>query len=213
LLVALAGALGPSASAALPGSSGADQPCDAWQVEYALSANLTLRDTPHGTGDGTYGVGPGRAVLLFYGPDHRQVQLLGYAMRERFQIEPSSIVGSADIDVDLTTTTAQGCGVAQGVLEGNTVRWTSRVRGYRSDGTTTCDGGLCGKFGAPPEGQAPWGLRPQDVTFGGFTFGPDGKTFTMANTFVETSRNPQQTAFVSLSGREVRRVCVQNPCR
>jgi hypothetical protein len=124
------------------------------------------------------------------------------------------LFGSATIDVDITTQSAQGCGVAYGIVSGRTLNWTSRVRAYRSDGITTCDGGLCGKFGAPPEGQAPWTLRPQDVTFGAFTFSPDGRTFTMPKTFVEASRSPQQTAFVELSGREVRRVCVDpGACR
>src|SRR5579863_2874551 len=92
---------GAVAVALLVGASPPSEPrqdpaakCDAWQIEYALAGSLTLRDTPHGSGDGTYSVGPGRAVLLFYGPDGTQVQLLGYAMRERFLIEPSAFIGS-----------------------------------------------------------------------------------------------------------------------
>jgi hypothetical protein len=206
--------LGVAVSVNAPAARGQaepSQPCDAWRVEYALAANLTLTDTPHRSGDGTYRVGPGRAVLLFRGQD---VQLLGYSMQEHFPVQPRSIVGSADIDVNLVTRSDEGCGVAHGVLQGNVLHWTSRVRNYRSDGTTTCEGGLCGKFGAPKEGTNPWGLRPQDVTFGSFTFAPDGKTFTMPNTFVETSKDPQQTAHVALAGREVRRECVPaNTCR
>ncbi len=193
------------------------QPCDALQIEYDVAANLTLTDTPHGSGNGTYRVGPGRVVLLFpqgLGPGPRPVQLLGYSMQEHFAVRPSSVIGSADIDVNLLTQSAQGCGVATGVLEGNTIRWTSHVRDYRSDGTTHCEGGLCGKFGAPKEGTNPWRLKPQEVPFGAFTFSPDGKTFTMPSTFVETSKDPQQTAHVALAGREARRICVPaNTCR
>ena len=212
--VAMAAALATVLSAnAKPGEGAVEpsSPCEAWQVEYDLASNLTLSNTPHGAGDGTFRVGPGKAVLLFEGPD---VQLLGYTMREQFTIHPSSPFGSADIDVDLTTRSAEGCGVAHGTLVGHTLRWTTRIRDYRSDGTTTCAGGLCGRFGAPKDGENPWRLLPQDVPFGDFTFSPDMTTFTMPSTFVETSRDPQQTAHVALAGREARRTCMPpSTCR
>jgi hypothetical protein len=215
ILVALvAGMLATGSPRRVEGAVEPRPPCDAWQVEYALAANLTLADTPHGQGNGTFSIGPGRVVLLFSGPGQQQAQLLGYSMQEHFSLTPSTVFGSAEIDVDLTTRTAEGCGVAYGVRSGNTIQWSSRVRGYRSDGTTTCAGALCGKFGAPREGQNPWLLRPQDVQFGTFTFSADGSTFTMPTTFVEASKNPQQTAYVALSGREVRRTCVKpDTCR
>ncbi len=192
--------------------------CDAWRVEYALAANLKLTNTPHGAGNGTYTVGPGRAVILFeehQGEPHRHAELLGYSMQEQFTMKPSSIFGSATIIADLTTETAEGCGVAFGVVSGNELSWTSPIHGYRSDGTIHCEGGLCGKFEAPPPGESGFSLPPQDVQFGPFTFGPDGSTVhDGSSTFVEKSELPKQTAYIALSGREVRRVCVQaNSCR
>jgi len=49
-----------------------------------------------------------------------------------------------------------------------------------------------------------------DVVFKPFHFSPDGKTFTMEFSKVSHSDSPKQTNFVSLSGRETKRVCVTN---
>ena len=186
-------------------------PCQAWQVEYVLAANLTLTNTPHGAGNGTFRVGPGRAVILYEDRDGQPggtAQLLGYTMREQFTVRPRTIFGGADIQTDLTTRTAEGCGVGHGMRSAETLSWTSTIRDYRTDGTIYCEGSLCGRFEAPPEGDSEFHVGSQDVRFAPFTFSPDGSTFTMPKTFVEKSENPKQTAFVALSGREVRRQCV-----
>jgi hypothetical protein len=187
------------------------QPCQAWQVEYVLAANLTLTNTPHGAGNGTFTVGPGRAVILYEDRDGQpggNTQLLGYTMREQFSVRPRTIFGGADIQTDLTTRTAEGCGVGHGVRNGETLTWTSTIRDYHTDGTIHCEGSLCGRFQAPPPGESEFRVGSQDVRFSPFTFSPDGSTFTMPKTFVEKSEDPKQTAFVALSGREVRRQCV-----
>lgn len=43
----------------------AGAPCEAFEIEYTLAANVTLRDTPMGEGNGTYTIGPGKVVLRF----------------------------------------------------------------------------------------------------------------------------------------------------
>lgn len=194
-------------------------PCDGWEVEYALSANLRLSDTPLGQGDGVYSIGPGRVVLHFDDRDGQpagHARMLSYDMREHFVITSKALLWTTTVTTDTKTRdTPDACGVAaEGALSGGTLTWSGPVRGYRTDGALTCDGSLCGKFGAPPPGQSPLHIGPGPVQFGAFVFGRDIKTFSMAETTVAKTEMPKQTAHLVLTGREMRRSCVQaKACR
>jgi hypothetical protein len=190
--------------------------CDVYEAEYVLSANLKLADTPLGKGDGLYAIGPGTVVLLF---DRRgggaapEVRMLKYRMRELLKVQTTALFWSTTVVTDSSTVATPGpcASAAEGMLDGRTLRWSTPVRGYRTDGTLTCDGSLCGKFGAPPPGRSELHVAPHPVTFSSFEFGADGKTFSMGSTFVSKTESPKHTAHMAISGREVRRQCVSAP--
>ena len=211
----VASALVAAASVALlPGRASADDPaCDAWEVEYALSANLQLRDTPMGEGDGIYRIGPGSVVVRFEDRGGRpggSAKMLSYRMREYFQITSKTLFWTTSVTTDTRTDTIpdQCAVVAEGKLVDRVLRWSTPVRGYHTDGTLTCDGSLCGKFGAPPPGRSELHIPPGPVQFSPFQYSADLKTFTMANTFVSKTSMPKQTGYVALAGREMRHSCV-----
>jgi hypothetical protein len=187
------------------------QGCAAWDVTYALSGNLQLSDTPMGAGNGTYAIGPGKAVLR---QDVRsgRVTMLSYQLPQRFGIVAKKMFWTTHVNTNATArATPRGSGecshVAEGAMQGRTVAWQTEVSGLRTDGVIDCNGSLCGSFGAPPKGTSPLHIGPSDVQFQPFEFGPDGKTFTMSSTFISKTEQPKQTAHVALSGREVSRVC------
>ncbi len=211
--IALVAALVPQASPETP-PDGGEASCEVSEVEYALAATLQLTDTPLGKGDGAYGIGPGTATLRF---DRRRgaasVALIAYRMRESFTIRTTALFWTTTVVTDTTThVTLDSCAsAAEGVLVERTLRWTGPVRGYATDGTITCDGSLCGKFGAPAPGRSELHIAPHPVQFSSFDFSPDEKTFSMSATFVSKTDSPKQTAYVALSGREGRRACVPPP--
>ena len=204
----LLAAASPPGGAVAPGQAPAD--CPRAVVEYALAANLRLADTTMGQGDGTYSIGPGRAVLRF---DDRTgaVTMTTYSMREYFTVRAKALFWTTTVVTDTSTTTRPDARnvVADGrrVAAGRRVQWTTPLHGYGTDGTLTCDGSLCGKFGAPPPGRSELHIAPHDVRFASFDFAPDGKTFTLVSTQVSKTESPKQTAFLTLAGREVRRTC------
>jgi hypothetical protein len=190
-----------------------EQPCAAQEVEYTLTASLELRDTPMGQGDGVYHIGPGRAVLRFQG---RDVKLLAYTMQEHFRVHSKTLFWATNVQTDaVSSATPDQCSVAaEGTLDGETIHWRTPVAGYRTDGTLTCDGSFCGKMGAPPPGRSTLKIGPAPIPFGPFVFANGGKTFTMARTPATKTEQPKQTSAVAVSGREIRRTCVQPPpCR
>lgn len=206
------------ALALLPRGASADDPpaCSAWENEYVLSANLRLYDTPMGEGDGVYAIGPGRVVLRFDnrgGQPGGDAKMVAYRMREHFTIKAKTLVFTTTVVTDtITTATPNGCAsVANGAMDKLRLQWRTPVSGYRTDGTLTCDGTLCGKFGAPPKGQSPLHIGPGPVPFAPFVFSSDMKTFTMPFTRVAKTEMPKQTADLALAGREIRRTCVQAP--
>ena len=194
------------------------EPCDAFEVEYALGANLLLTETPDGKGDGLYRVGPGKTVLRFEnegGVPGGKVKMLTYEMHEHFVVQSSAFLWHSDFtSITDTSVTPNACAAAQGTFVGRTLRWTTPLVGYRTDGAVECRGSLCGKGGAPPPGKGELHLGPGPVPFSPFEFSPDRTTFTMKSTRVSKSESPKLTAHIALSGREVRRSCVQvQPCR
>jgi hypothetical protein len=190
--------------------------CDVHDVTYSVTGNLQLTQTPMDAGNGTYAVGPGKLVLRVDGRTG-QVKLLSYTIPEHFGIEAKKVFWTTHVDTNANAAAQprDACGhVAEGTLQGRTLTWTTKVGGLRTDGTLTCRGSLCGKFGAPPPGSSPLHIGPNDVAFQPFQFGADGRTFSMASTFVATTQAPKQTAHLSFSGREVRRVCAPvNSCQ
>lgn len=184
-------------------------PCPVVDVEYALAANLELTDTPMGQGNGVYAIGPGTAVVRYAGND---AKLAAYRMREAFRVDATAVFWKTHVTTDSwTTVAADACGVvANASLGGRTLTWNSDVKA-RTDGTVTCDGSLCGKFGAPPPGTTPLHIALHDVHFRPWAFSADMKTFAMPRTWISQSEMPKQTGFIFVSGREVRRTCVQPP--
>jgi hypothetical protein len=214
--VVIAAVAGPKRDAAAQEEGAA--PCDAWDVEYTLAAKLQLSDTPMGAGNGIYAIGPGTTVLRYtnvQGQPGGLVRMRSYTLREKFEIESHAVFWTTHVLTDSrTTTTPDACGdVAKGQLEGRRIRWTTRVSGYRTDGTLNCDGSLCGKFGAPPGGTSELHIPPHAVAFSPFEVAPDLKTFSMPATFVSKTDDPKQTAHVTIWGRVVKRTCVRvTPC-
>jgi hypothetical protein len=185
--------------------------CEAWDAEYVLAANLTLKETPMGEGDGTYAIGPGRVVLRYTREgDRTTVKMVSYAMREQFTIKSKTLLWTTTVTTNTKTAAIpDACGsVAEGALTDRAVRWATPVSGYHTDGTLTCEGSLCGKFGAPPAGTTELHIAPHPVQFNSFQLSEDGKTFTMGGTFVSKTEMPKQTGYVTLAGREVKRTCV-----
>jgi hypothetical protein len=186
--------------------------CTAWQHDYALSAKLTLSDTPLGAGDGVYAIGPGEMTLRFEdrsGKPGGRAQMLAYKMRDYFEVKTRALFFTTTVTTRThTRATPVGGVAAEGKLSGRRLDWTSKVRGYRTDGYLICEGALCGKFGAPPAGRSELHIGPNDVQFSGLSFSADLKRLTMPSTFVSKTKSPKQTAHVELSGREVRRRAV-----
>jgi hypothetical protein len=218
---ALAGALAVALATSQPSAAHAHDEtatCAAWDVEYSLAAKLRLEETTMGEGDGTYAIGPGKVVLRFEDRDGQPggtVNMLSYAMREYFVVKAKTLFWTTTATTDTRTgVTPDTCSsAAEGTLVDHTVRWNSSVRGYHTDGTVTCDGSLCGKFGAPPQGPSPLHIGPGAVTFKPFELSPDMKTFTMSAALVSKTSSPKQTSYLTLAGRETKRTCaVVKPC-
>jgi hypothetical protein len=212
--LALAHALASGPASAQPSAT----PCEAWDVDYALSANLQLTDTPLGQGDGVYPIGPGKLVLRYDdvgGQPGGRVTMISYEVRQNFQVVAKTLFGATTVSTDVTTReAADPCSApAQGRLDATTIVWRVPVVGFRTDGFLTCGGTFCGKFGAPPPGRSAMSSGPEPVHFKPFQFSNDRQTFTMTYTFVSKTDSPRQTAHLALAGREMARVCVQpKPC-
>jgi hypothetical protein len=201
---------------ALPRVAGADDPpsaCAAWDVEYALAANVVLSDTTMGAGDGVHAIGPGRVLLRIEAQGGQlagHVRMLVYEMKDYFRIVAKALFWGTKVTNDThTVATPDATGtIASGTFTGRTLKWDTDLNGMHSDGTVTCEGSLCGKFGAPPEGQSEVHTPPHPVTFNPFEFDADKKTFTMALAVVSRFESPRQTSRIALAGREVKRTCI-----
>jgi hypothetical protein len=212
MALVLAVALSPAHSAA------AGEPantCPTYDVDYAVTGALRLKGTPLGAADGTYPLGNGTMKLRFFGSDPapRAVRLLAYSLDNRFTVNAKTALWSTRVMTQSRTSVGAGgstCdGAARGALDGQSLQWLSKVAGYRSDGTLTCQGSMCGKFGAPPAGTSPLHAGPAAVSFSPFTFSADRQTFTMPYSIVE--QTSERTSYLALSGRETSRACVIRP--
>lgn len=190
--------------------------CGAWDIEYSLSTHLRITDTPMGKGDGVFVVGPGTIVLRFDdagGHPGGRARMLRYDNRSHFRIDAKALGMSSVIVTDATShATPNACGVAaDGVLDDQKLRWTTPVHGYHTDGSIDCSGSLCGLLGAPPKGTSGIHIPPSEVRLHDLAIASSLETFTMPYTLVSKTKEPQQTAFVSMAGREVKRTCVPAP--
>lgn len=187
--------------------------CNAWDVDYVVNSTLRIDDTTMGAGDGSWPVGPGHVQVRFEnqnGAPGGAARLMDYTIKGSFTVKANILVSSATVVADsVATTTPNACGFsAQGALVDHALKWNGVWHGMRSDGTLTCTGGLCGKFGSPPPGQSPLHIAPHDVTFKPFVYSPDFKTFTMEESVAGHQDSPVSTSHVALAGRESKRTCV-----
>jgi hypothetical protein len=210
-----AGVLGAMTALALaPARAAAEGPvCSGWDVEYALNGQLKLADTMLGAADGVYPIGPGKAVIHFddrAGQPGGHAKLTSYGIHEHVSITSKAVFLSATVVTDTNSRAApDGSGViAEGNLADHTLTWSGPVKSFKTDGTMTCDGSLCGKFGAPAQGSSEVHIGPRSFQPPPFQFGPDMKTFSMG--FVQTAHadSPKQTTFEAVAGREMKRTCV-----
>ena len=100
---------------------------------------------------------------------------------------------------------------AEGALSDDTVHWLSPVTGYRTTGSVTCSGFLCGKPGVPAEGASELVIEPDRVRLRELVLGKGLKTLSMDFSFVADVRRPKQAMELALRGSELRRRCVTPP--
>ncbi len=200
-------------------ASADDPPCNAWEVEYTLAAQVQLSDTMMGAGDGVHTIGPGRAVLQFDNVNNApggNVKLTTYEMTDQFTVNASVLgVGTSVTNDTKTTTTPNVCGVsAQGALGGDRfVRWSTLWNGMHTDGHVNCSGSMCGRFGAPPTGRSEVHQPAHPVSFKPFEYAADMKTFHMDYSVTAKSTSPSQTSRITFNGRETKRSCIYvRPC-
>jgi hypothetical protein len=191
-------------------------PCAAWDVTYALSGTLRISDTPMAAGDGVHAVGPGALVLRFDDRDGApagRARVLSFEIAEHFAVHPQAVLWRASVVTDASARAAGDRGVPTGLgtLEGDILRWQGPIRGYRTDGALTCDGSLCGRFGAPPQGRSPLHVASGDVHFQPLRFRSGGSSFEMPYSLVAESESPKQRTFLAIDGHEVRRACTLRP--
>jgi hypothetical protein len=189
--------------------------CSVRDVEYSISANLRVTGTIMGAGDGDYTIGPGKIVLHFddraaSGGAGSSVTMVSYEMRQRFLVVSKALFWTTKVmtDVHSEGAPAGGAGVAEGAFNQRSIRWMNVGKNFHSDGSLTCDGSLCGMFGAPQPGRSELHMGPSTMTFKPFQFSPDMSTFSMQPVLTSKTSSPQQESYVALSGREVRRTCL-----
>lgn len=195
-----------------PGADPSVAECARWEIQYVTRGTLWVTETPRGAGNGTFAVGPGTLVLRV---DTRasQATLRRFDLREHFASHPSAVIWSATVTTDAAvrmTALDSSEGLAVGTLSTDGVlRWSSPLRNYRSEGALTCDGSLCGKFGAPPRGRNALHEVTRAVALQPLRFDRDGGTFQMDFALVSASEAPRQRTYLALAGRRTTQTCIQ----
>ena len=184
--------------------------CAQWELEYSITGTLRITGTATGAGDGTFPVGPGTLVLRI---DTRTagVSLTAFQLHERFSIHPTAMMWNAVIVTDVAARAqSDGAGpVAVGSRTGDgVVRWAGPLNAYRSDGVLSCDGSLCGKFGAPPAGRNDLHQVSRTVKLQPLRFDRDGQVFRMEAALVSSSESPHQRTYLALAGRRTAKRCI-----
>lgn len=193
--------------------------CERWVVEYALSpgSQLKIAGTPFGAGNGTFNIGPGRLKLGFRNRGGKpalkgKVTALSYTMRAHVPVTTSVLGMKTTVTSDTATSVSPDrCSkVAKGLFNGTRLLWTSPFRRYRTDGTITCHGSLCGRFGAPPEGKSEIHIPPRPVRLMSLEFEPHDPThFTSSFLLMDKTKSPPSKNYMRLVGREIARRCVK----
>ncbi len=187
-----------------------ESPCAVTEVQYDLAANLKITDTMMGAGDGVHRIGPGRVVVRFDDRSEvRRASLVSYDLRQSFTVESTVLFWATRVKSNLYMSASRApASVAEGTMDGRTLRWDGRASGVRTNGTLDCDGSMCGKFGAPPAGTSEVHEGPVSIELEPFQFGADMKTFTMPFAVISRSDSPKERTLVSIAGREAQRACV-----
>jgi hypothetical protein len=197
-------------AAAQTRTSDATSGCAQWEIQYTIAGTLQITETTMGAGNGTFPVGPGTLVLRVDTQD-MGARLQRFDLHEHFAIHPNAVMWNATLVTDAAVHVApSGTGaVASGRWAGDGVlHWDSPLRNYRSDGSLTCEGSLCGKFGAPPQGRSEV-HQTSAIRLQPFRFDREGQTFQMDRTLVSSSEAPHQRTYLALAGRRVARTCLQ----
>jgi hypothetical protein len=187
-----------------------DAPCDVADVQYDVAANLQITNTTMGAGDGFHRIGPGKMRLRFDNrPGHPRVHLMAYDMRETFTVVSNVLFWHTQVRTNLQMSASRAPGsVADGTIDGHTLRWDGHANDVHSDGTIECDGSMCGKFGAPASGTTEVHLGPSTMELEPFQFGAEMQTFTMPFALISESDSPKERSLLAMAGRRVKRVCV-----
>lgn len=193
--------------------------CQSWVVEYVLSpgSQLKIEGTPFGAGNGTFNIGPGRLKLRFRDRNgkpslHGKVAVVSYTMRAHVPVTTSVLGMKTTVTSDTAThVKADRCGrVAKGLFKGSRLLWTTPFRRYRTDGTITCHGAMCGRFGAPPEGKSEIHIPPRPVRLMSLRFKPgDAKHFTSSFFLMDKTKSPPSENYMRLVGTAISQTCVK----
>jgi hypothetical protein len=203
-------ALAPRPAAAELSATDAAPGCDQKESQYQINGTLRITDTAMGAGDGTFPVGPGTLVLRVDTQTARTT-LVRFELQERFAIRPNAVLWHGTVVTntaaralpDASGAAASGRWVRDGVLQ-----WDAPLHNYRSDGALTCDGSLCGKFGAPPPGRSELHQASTAIRLEPFRFDRTGQTFQMDFALVSSSEAPRQRTFLALAGRRMASTCL-----
>jgi hypothetical protein len=177
---------------------------------YQINGTLRITDTAMGAGDGSFPVGPGTLVLRVDTQPARTT-LVRFDLQERFVIRPNAVMWHATL---VTDTAARAVPDATGVaaigrwFREGVLQWEAPLHNYRSDGAVTCDGSLCGKFGAPPPGRSELHQVSSAIRLEPFRFDRTGQTFQMDFALVSSSEAPRQRTFLALAGRRMASTCL-----
>lgn len=149
------------------GGSGGGACIPAWDVTYAVTGTFMITGTTLGLGDAENAIGPGSLTLRFLDvggvPDDGVAALVSYDMPIAFTQDTAGLEVATDVKAKAGA--PGGCGVASGVLSGDTLAWDECtydatngdsptswtpdasasgpgcVAGYNSAGTVTCTDG------------------------------------------------------------------------
>ena len=122
------------------------RPSCAWEIQYRIAESLEITDTLMGQGDGVFPAGPGTVVLRWDDRDGKpggHVKMVAFSVREIVTVKSKVVAWTTTVTSDTTTmATPDRCSVAaEGTFDGErTVRWSTPVRGVRTDGTLACSG-------------------------------------------------------------------------
>ena len=211
VLVGLAAlALAPRPAAAEPSATDTAPECTQRVFQYQINGSLRITDTTMGAGDGTFPVGPGTLVLRV---DTRAARttLVRFDLQERFAIHPNTVLWRATLLTDTAARAvpdATGAAASGRLFPDGVLRWDTPLHNYRSDGGLTCDGSLCGKFGAPPPGRSELHQASSVIRLEPFRFDRTGQTFQMAFALVSSSEAPRQRTYLALAGRRIASTCL-----